>query len=202
MFRYLFVMVFTVVFGLGSGYFLWGTRVARLTEALNGMTLEIDTMRARLAAPRAADSDDPAMAGQAADQLRVINESLAAVREDLAEQKALMERTATAAVPAEAAAAVNELRRVRDELAVCIADKQDLELNHAGPGAAAAPVAAPNYAPPTPRYAPPGAAAMPPPTPRYAPPSAPTPRDTGPNAIVPPPADSGDGQVPASDPRF
>jgi hypothetical protein len=147
-------MVTTVVVGLGSGYFLWGTRVARLTEALSGLTLELDTMRARLAAPRGDQSEEGA--AKAAAELRVINESMAAFRQELAEQKSLIEKSSAAAVPPETAAVAAELRTVRNELAACIADKQDLELRCKG--APAAPGAAPAYPPPAPRYRPPAAA--------------------------------------------
>ena len=149
MFRLLFVMVTTVVVGLGSGYFLWGTRVARLTEALSGLTLELDTMRARLAAPRGDQSEEGAV--KAAAELRVINESMAAFRQELAEQKSLIEKSSAAAVPPEIAAVSAELRTVRNELAACIADKQDLELRGT---TAPAPGAAPAYPPPAPRRPP------------------------------------------------
>lgn len=160
MFRLLFVMMTTVLLGLGTGYFLWGSRVARLTEALSTMTLELDTMRERLASPRATEQEGTV---SAADELRVINESMAAFRQELATQKALIESQAAAATPPDAAAAQAELRKVRDELAGCIADKQDLEMRGAGaaPGAAA-----PSYAPAPPRPAAPSAPAAP------APPSA------------------------------
>lgn len=193
MFRTLFVMVTAMVVGLGSGYALWGTRVARLTEALSGITLEIDTMRARLAAPRAQDGEPgPDNGAMAADQLRVINESLAAVRQDLADQKALIERsasTATAVAPG-AASASADLRALRDELAGCLADKRDLEAmrgvatpppNAAGTPPAYRPTAPPTYQPPAPRYDPPPAAA---PTAPVAPPVQP--------AVPAQPADSFD----------
>lgn len=137
MFRLFFVMVTTVLVGLGSGYVLWGSRVARLTESLSGLTLELDTMRARLAAPQQPQAGEGGV--KAADELRVINESIAAFRQELAEQKALVERTAAAAVPADSASIGAELRTVRNELAVCIADKQDLELKCRGGAAPAAP---------------------------------------------------------------
>ena len=150
MFRLLFVMVTTVLIGLGSGYFLWGSRVARLTESLSGLTLELDTMREKLASPRAAESAEGGT--RAADELRVINESIAALRQELAGQKALIESSAAAAVPHDVASANAELRNVRNELAACIADKQDIELRCPG---ATAPSAAPTYQPPAPAYRPP-----------------------------------------------
>ncbi len=158
MFRLLFVMVTTVLIGLGTGYFLWGSRVARLTETLSGLTLELDTMRERLASPRA---DEQEGAGRAADELRVINESIAAFRQELAAQKMLIESQAAAGTPPDAAAAQSELRQVRDELAACLADKQDLQMRFGGaaPGAAAP---APSYAPAPPRaVAPPPSAPSP-----------------------------------------
>lgn len=188
MFRLLFVMVTTVLLGIGSGYFLWGSRVARLTESLSGLTLELDTMRARLAAPAAAQPEEGGT--RAADELRVINESIAAFRQELADQKALIERTATAAVPPDAAAINAQLRTTRTELAACIADKQDLEVRCSG---ARAP-AAPTYAPATP----PAGYAPPPPPPAYAPPPVP-PRPQAP-AAVPPDASAPGADL--SDPRF
>lgn len=143
MFRLFFVMVTTVLVGLGSGYVLWGSRVARLTESLSALTLEQDTLRARLAAPQQAAPEEGAV--KASDELRVINESIASFRQELADQKILLEKTASVAVPADAAQVSAELRTVRNELAACIADKQDLELRSRG-GAAAAP-AAPAYQP-------------------------------------------------------
>lgn len=158
MFRLLFTMVTFVLLGLGSGYFLWGSRVARLTESLSGLTLELDTMRARLASPRPDEGGT-----KASDELRVINESIAAFRQELATQKTLIETQAAAAVPADAASANAELRSVRTELAACIADKQDLELRCPGGGA---PSAAPSYAPPAPAYRPTPAAPTAPPAAR------------------------------------
>ncbi len=145
----LFVMVTTVLLGVGSGYFLWGSRVAQLTQTLSGLTLELDTMRARLAAPRGGESNEGAT--KAADELRVINESIAAFRQELAEQKALLEKTAAsaAAAPADAGEASTDLRTARTELAACVADKQDLEARCAA--AAAAPTPAPSYQPLAPR---------------------------------------------------
>ena len=145
MLRLLFVMVTTVLLGLGSGYFLWGSRVARLTESLSGLTLELDTMRARLVAPRSSEPEVGTV--KAADELRVINESIAAFRQELAEQKSLIEKSsAVAAAPADAtaASASAELKTVRNELNACIADKQDLELR-------CGPAPAPSYPPILPR---------------------------------------------------
>ncbi|MFN2425978.1 MAG: hypothetical protein ABR587_05985 [Candidatus Binatia bacterium] len=151
MFRLLFVMITTVLLGIGSGYFLWGSRVARLTESLSGLTLELDTMREKLASPRAESAEGGI---RSADELRVINESIAAFRQELANQKALIESQAAAAVPADAASANAELRTVRNELAGCIADKQDLERRC--PAGGAPPSAVPGYRPePTPTYRPP-----------------------------------------------
>lgn len=135
--------------GLGSGYFLWGGRAARLTESLNAMTLEMDTMRERLAHPQEQAGGGPA---QAADELRVINEAIASFRQEIAEQKAMIQQNAAAAVPADAAAAQSALRSVRDELAACIADKQDLE---AGRAVTVRPVVPQGAAPVAPAYRPP-----------------------------------------------
>jgi len=151
MFRMLFVMVTTVLIGLGSGYFLWGTRVARMTESLSGLTLELDTMRARAAAPKEEVATEGSV--KAADELRVINESLAALRVEVGEQKALIQSTATAASPTDAAATAAELRTVRNDLAACIADKQDLEVRCAA-AAAPAPSPVPQPYQPRPAYPP------------------------------------------------
>ncbi|MFN2378378.1 MAG: hypothetical protein ABR538_17750 [Candidatus Binatia bacterium] len=180
MFRLLFVMVTTVLLGIGSGYFLWGSRVARLTESLSGLTLELDTMRARLAAPASAQPEEGGT--RAADELRVINESIAAFRQELADQKALIESTANAATPPDTAAVNAQLRTTRTELAACIADNQDLEVRCSG----AQVQAAPTYAPP-------------PPPPAYAPPPVP-PRPKAPAAAVPPDASAPGRDL--SDPRF
>jgi len=162
-------MITTVLIGLGTGYFLWGSRVARLTEALNTITLEYDALREKLASPAAAEGQEGPV--KVADELHVINESIAAFRQELATQKALIEAQAAAAVPVDVATANAELRNVRAELAGCIADKQDLALRC--PGGAVAPSAAPAYAAPAfqaPTYRPPTAPAAPaapaaPPTP-------------------------------------
>lgn len=148
-------MVTTVLLGLGTGYFLWGSRVARLTETLSTLTLELDTMRERLGSPRATEQEG---AISAADELRVINESMAAFRQELAAQKALIESQVAAATPPDAAAAQTELRKVRDELAGCIADKQDLQMRLGG---TAPSPAAPSYAPAPPRPVAPAPSAPP-----------------------------------------
>ncbi|MFT4572795.1 MAG: hypothetical protein ACI91F_003700 [Candidatus Binatia bacterium] len=49
MFRLVFTLAGVVLIGLGAGYFMWGSRVANLTESLNSMVLEQETLRARLA---------------------------------------------------------------------------------------------------------------------------------------------------------
>lgn len=180
--RLLFVMITTALLGLGTGYFLWGSRVARLTEALSTMTLESETMRARLAAPR---TDDPASASatRTADELRVINEAIAAFRQELSEQKTLLQNAApaaAAAVPLDAQACTAQLRVTRTDLDRCNADKQDLELRCGGQGAAQAPTyAPPAYAPPTytapaaPQYEAPATAPAPSAPPAYEPPAKP-----------------------------
>jgi hypothetical protein len=127
-------MITTVLIGLGSGYFLWGTRVARLTEALNGLTLEIDTMRARLANPQPSAGNDTAT--RTNDELRVINEGVAAVRQELAEQKPLLEKVASVEASTGAASSA-ELSTVKSDLAACIADKLDLQSRCTGGGGAA-----------------------------------------------------------------
>lgn len=48
MFRLVFTLIGVVLIGLGSGYLMWGSRVAFLTESLNSMVLEQETLRARL----------------------------------------------------------------------------------------------------------------------------------------------------------
>jgi hypothetical protein len=175
--RLLLVTITMTLFGLGSGYFLWGARVARLTETVNGLTLEIDTMRERLAKPQ----DLPG--GRASDELRVINESVAAFRQELAEQKILIQQNTAAATPADIAEAQADLRKLRDELATCIADKNDFEMRCGGNK----PVI-PGYAPSAPSYVP-----VP-----VAPPS-PTP-GLRPSTPPPPPADPRINDL--SDPRF
>lgn len=130
--------------GLGSGYFLWGARVARLTESINGLTLEVDTMRERLAKPQQQDQPN---GWRAADELRVINEAIAAFRQELSDQKAMIERNGQV-IPADTATVNAELRTVREELAGCIADKRDLEMRAgANPAPSAPPAFAPQQAP-------------------------------------------------------
>jgi hypothetical protein len=154
-------MITTVLLGIGSGYFLWGSRVARLTESLNGLTLELDTMRAKMAAPHAAQAEEGGT--KASEELHVINESIAAVRQELADQKVLIERQASTAPAPDAASASAELRGARADLAACIADKQDIELRCP---AGTAPSRAPSYAPPAQGYRPSGAAPSPAPAAR------------------------------------
>lgn len=151
MFRLLFVMILTALIGLGSGYFLWGTRVARLTESLSGLTLEIDTMRARLAAPAAAAPQEGSV--KLADELHVISEGIAAIRGELAEQKPLLDKAATPPEPAPAAGNAAELIKLRSELEACNADKLDLQLRSGGAVAPPppVPVPAPTYRPYVPR---------------------------------------------------
>jgi hypothetical protein len=67
MFRLVFTLAGVVLIGLGAGYFMWGSRVANLTESLNSMVLEQETLRARLAtaeppAPKAASTEGEAAA--------------------------------------------------------------------------------------------------------------------------------------------
>lgn len=48
MLRLVFSLVGIILIGLGSGYFMWGSRVAHLTDALNTMVLQQETLRSRL----------------------------------------------------------------------------------------------------------------------------------------------------------
>lgn len=132
----MFTMVFTVLFGLGSGYFLWGSRVARLTESLSGLTLEYDTMRAELASrpPRPSDAAPGAASP--------VTESLTAIQSELAAQKVILDQQnqalttlvqgAQAKAGGSCEAAAKELRVQLDR---CIADMKDLQ----GGGVAPAP---------------------------------------------------------------
>lgn len=136
MFRIFFVMVTTMLVGLGSGYFLWGSRVARLTESLSGLTLELDTMRARLAAPAQPQNQDGGGL-KTADELRVIHDSITAMRQELAEQKPLLEKAGAVEAPSETAAANAQLLVVRQQLTECMADKADLDQRMRGAAAPA-----------------------------------------------------------------
>jgi len=147
MFRLLFVMITTVLIGLGTGYFLWGTRVARLTEALSGQTLEMDTLRARLAAPAAAAA--PQEGAKPTEELHVINEGIAALRAEIADQKTLLEKSANGAAAADAptAPSVTEVK-LRADLEACNADRLDLQARCSG--SVPAPSAPPAALPPPP----------------------------------------------------
>ena len=159
MIRTFFAMVLSVLVGLATGYVLWGTRLGSLTEALSTLTLEQDTLRARLGG---STDGGAAPSGQAAEQLRVVNESLAAIRQELAEQKALLGKPEAAVQPdgAEAKAlhdqleacraehrdgdaAAAQLSELRIQLEGCIADKKDLEMRAAPAPSAVPPPAAP-----------------------------------------------------------
>lgn len=198
MFRLLFVMVTTVLVGLGTGYFLWGNRAARLTEAVNTLTLEMDTMRERLKAstpqvPAGLDGGDGVASAASSDQLRVISESIASLREEVAAQKELLAGSASAAAPLDPSSASVELRNVRNELAACVADKRDLEMRQAGRVPAP-----PAYQPQafTPPPAPEAARKAPAPTP----PAADTRPDLSPPPAAPPAAES--PPVNLDDPRY
>lgn len=47
--RFIVNLFLIVVIGVGGGYFLWGSRLGNLTQALNTMILEQETLRAQLA---------------------------------------------------------------------------------------------------------------------------------------------------------
>ncbi len=49
MFRFTMNAIAVVLIGLAAGYMFWGSRVGNLTQSLNNMILEEDTLRARLA---------------------------------------------------------------------------------------------------------------------------------------------------------
>jgi hypothetical protein len=150
-FRLFLSMLFVLVAFL-VGFYLGNEPVSHLTQSINGLTIEFDTMREHLAAPVAAAPQEGAV--KASEELHVINEGIAAVRQDLAEQKTLLERSATAA-PAEAAVgSTAELLKARADLEACNADKLDLQ---ARCRAAAAPEMEPTPAPtavPSPTQAP------------------------------------------------
>jgi len=142
-------MIMTVLIGVGSGYFLWGSRVARLTEALSTLTLEQDTLRERLAAPRGEQPQPAEGTVRATEELHAINEAITGVRNELSQQKALVEKCQTIATAPDVEAATVELRKLRTELTACIADKQDLEVRCSGAAAPTPPAApaAPTYFP-------------------------------------------------------
>jgi len=136
--RLIFTMVFTILLGLGSGYFLWGGRVARLTESLSNLTLEYDTLRTELASrpPSGAEAaGNPAAAA--------VNETLSAIRGDLAAQKLILDQqSATLAQLSQGrtgASCEAATLQLRVDLERCIADKKDLEAG----GAAAPPTPVP-----------------------------------------------------------
>lgn len=160
MIRLIVTMVFTILLGIGSGYFLWGTRVARLTESLSDLTLEYDTIRTELASrpPRSGEAGADAGSGSIADSLTAIRGDLAAQKQLLDQQSATLVQLSLGGRAAGACDAATAQLRV--DLERCIADKKDLE-----EGIAPAPVpprpptftvpppargAVPNTAPPVP----------------------------------------------------
>jgi len=149
--RLIFTMVITILIGVGLGYFMWGSRVVRLTESLNQITLEYDALRSELATrPPRASGGGPVPS----DELRVINEGVAALRQEQAAQRVLLDQlTATAANPGGAAAATaceDNARNLRTELDRCNADKQDLQARVNGAPRSPSP-SEPPYSPPIPR---------------------------------------------------
>lgn len=127
MIRLIVTMVFTILLGIGSGYFLWGTRVARLTESLSALTLEYDTIRTELASrpPRTGEGGAEVGSGP-------ISESLSAIRGDLATQKQLLDQQSATLVQISlggraAGSCDAATAQLRVELERCIADKRDLE---------------------------------------------------------------------------
>ena len=107
-----------------GGYYLGNEPVSHLTQSVNGLTIELDAMRNRMASP-AAEAPQEGTA-KATEELHVINEGIAAVRADLADQKVLLEKAS--AVPVEVAGAdPAELLKARSDLQECQADKLDLQ---------------------------------------------------------------------------
>lgn len=134
MFRFFFT-IFLVLAAFLTGYYLGNEPVGHLTQSVNGLTIELDTMRDRMAAPAAAAAAAEGD-GKAADELRVVNESITAMRQQLAEQKTLIEQTASNVSQGGGASA--EVAKTRTELEACRADVLDLK---ARLGAAARPAA-------------------------------------------------------------
>jgi len=141
----IFLSMLLVLVAFLVGFYLGNEPVSHLTQSINGLTIELDTMREHLAAPAAAAPQEGAV--KATDELHVINEGIAALRQELAEQKTLIARTATAA-PAEAGTGSSaELLKARSDLEACNADKLDLQARCRA-AAAAAEQGAPTPAPP------------------------------------------------------
>ncbi len=155
-------MVFTILLGLGGGYFLWGGRVARLTESLTNLTLEYDTLRTELASRPPRSTEAGCDSGSAA-----ITENLGAMRGDLAAQKLILEQQGAALAQLSqgrpGASCDAATAQLRVDLERCVADKKDLEAGALptpgprGPGFATPPPARgtiPDGAAPTvdPRY--------------------------------------------------
>lgn len=165
MIRLIITMVFTILLGLGGGYFLWGGRVARLTESLTNLTLEYDTLRTELASrpPRRTEAGGAAEPADLAENLTAIRSDLAAQKLALDQQGATLAQLSLAHTGAACDAATAQ---VRVELERCIADKKDLEQGIA-PEPRPLPPRAPSFTtPPPPRGAAPNT--VPPPAdPRY-----------------------------------
>lgn len=151
MIRLLLTMTFAILLGLGTGYFMWGGRVARLTESLSNLTLEYDTLRTELASrpPRGAETAGNAVA--TAGPGINIGETLGAIRTELASQKLLLEDHGTLLTKISEAhtgdTCKTELKQMRVELERCIADKKDLEAGTVRAAPRQAPVPAPVPAP-------------------------------------------------------
>jgi len=132
--RLLLTMVITILLGLGIGYFMWGSRVVRLTESLNQITLEYDALRSELAT-RPPRSDSTVPGSGSSDEIRVINEGVAALRQEQSAQRVLLDQLTAAAGTGggnASSACESDARNLRTELDRCNADKQDLQARASG----------------------------------------------------------------------
>ena len=132
MLRFLFTILLVLVAFLG-GFYMGNEPVSHLTQSVNGLTIELDAMRERMANPTAEEAAPAEAVAKTADELHVINEGIASVRQELAEHKVLLEKTAaTAAVQPNTAETNAELTKARVDLEACVADRLDLEARLSG----------------------------------------------------------------------
>jgi hypothetical protein len=180
MFRLIFSLIGVILLGLGSGYFMWGSRVAHLTDSLNTMVLEQETLRSRLLAgrgrpaPAVGDGDSPEPS-EAGDDVfggeTTLKQSIGALKDEVVfqaklidEQTRLMNRILEDSEKpdtASLAACQTAGQALASQLQVCRSGGGQARPGYApgAPAPSAIPIPVPNGQP--------GGLAPPPPGPRY-----------------------------------